>query len=114
MTTKVGIYRDFNARFFRPAPRDLAGWLAGELEVRERRGAETAGSWLLERLEYGSDPCCLHSGTESADARLSVVRLLGVRRSPSQASSGLAFFWLAVEGPNPIRRLPSGSGRYPT
>jgi glyoxylase-like metal-dependent hydrolase (beta-lactamase superfamily II) len=43
--TRVGIYRDFNARFFRLAPRDLAGWLTGELE---RAGAARCeDGWLL-------------------------------------------------------------------
>jgi len=42
---KVGIYRDFNARFFRLAPRELAAWLIGELE---RAGvAKCEDGWLM-------------------------------------------------------------------
>lgn len=42
---RVGIYRDFNARFFRLAPPALADWLVGELE---RSGAaRREHGWLL-------------------------------------------------------------------
>jgi glyoxylase-like metal-dependent hydrolase (beta-lactamase superfamily II) len=42
---RVGIYRDFNARFFRLAPADLAEWLITALE--RVRAARREGEWLL-------------------------------------------------------------------
>jgi glyoxylase-like metal-dependent hydrolase (beta-lactamase superfamily II) len=42
---RVGIYRDFNARFFRLAPADLAEWLITALE--RARAARREGEWLL-------------------------------------------------------------------
>lgn len=42
---RVGIYRDFNARFFRLAPSALAEWLVGELE--KARAARREGGWLV-------------------------------------------------------------------
>jgi glyoxylase-like metal-dependent hydrolase (beta-lactamase superfamily II) len=42
---RVGIYRDFNARFFHRAPADLADLLITELE--RARAARREGGWLL-------------------------------------------------------------------
>lgn len=42
---RVGIYRDFNARFFRLAPSALAEWLVTELE--KARAARREDGWLV-------------------------------------------------------------------
>jgi glyoxylase-like metal-dependent hydrolase (beta-lactamase superfamily II) len=42
---RVGIYRDFNALYFRLAPPDLAEWLVSELE--KARAARREGDWLV-------------------------------------------------------------------
>ena len=42
---RVGIYRDFNARFFRLAPSALAEWLVAELE--KARAARRENGWLI-------------------------------------------------------------------
>jgi glyoxylase-like metal-dependent hydrolase (beta-lactamase superfamily II) len=42
---RVGIYRDFNARFFRLPPGELAEWLVDELE--KARAARRENGWLV-------------------------------------------------------------------